>query len=34
MDGIVVGTEKGKLIIFRSVIKCLSKAESSETNAT
>ncbi|KAK8822772.1 hypothetical protein WA556_001664, partial [Blastocystis sp. ATCC 50177/Nand II] len=34
MDGIVVGTEKGKLIIFRSVIKGLSKAESSETNAT
>ena len=25
MDGIVVGTEKGKLIIFRSVVKGLSK---------
>ena len=34
MDGIVVGTEKGKLIMFRSVIKDMSKMEMNETSTT
>ena len=27
MDGLVVGTEKGKLIIFRSVVSPLSRSK-------